>query len=152
MHSLALPSTPSIYLSGQRGELGTGPPPFEQPTRRGLSPQAAAGPVHRDLCPGYWQNAAQPVSGGFVYSGLPTPPGASTTVCDQLPSRESWGRQNTGSSVWQDLAPAPQQCHHALHPVQTQGAQWGALPAEPNQDTHATVLPTSARRTHPRSQ
>lgn len=152
MHSLALPSSPSICLLGQRGELGTGPSAFEQPTGRGLSPQAAAGPVYRDLRPGHWQNATQPVPGGLVCSGLSTTPGATTTVCDQLPSGESQSREDTGSSCWQNPAPAPQQCHHALHSVQTQGAQWGPLSAEPSQDTHATGLPTSARRTHPRSQ
>ncbi|XP_047207846.1 glutamate receptor ionotropic, delta-1 isoform X2 [Girardinichthys multiradiatus] len=68
----------------------------------------------------------------------------------QLPG-EPWGRKDTGSSRWQDLAPAAQQCHNALYPVQTQGTQRGALPAEPSQDPHADVLPTGARRTHPRS-
>lgn len=143
----------SFHLSlGQRGEPGTGAPAFEQPPGRGLSPQAAARPVYRDLCPGHWQHAAQPVPRGLVCSGLPSPSGAATALCDHLPPGGSWGRKDTGHGRWQDLAPAPQQCHHALYPLQTQGAQWGSLQAEPSQDTHANVLPTSARRTHPRSQ
>lgn len=137
---------------GQRGEPGAGPPAFEQPPGRGLGPQAAARPVYRDLCPGHWQHAAQPVPGGLVCSGLPSPSGAAAALCDHLPPGGSWGRKDTGRVHWQDLAPAPQQCHHALNPLQTQGAQWRTLPAESSQDTHANVLPTSARRTHPRSQ
>ncbi|XP_005474351.1 glutamate receptor ionotropic, delta-1 isoform X1 [Oreochromis niloticus] len=138
--------------TGQRSEPGTGPPTFEQPPGRGLSPQAAARSVYRDLCPGHWQHATQPVSGGFVCSGLPSPSRTTATLCDHLPPGGSWGRKDTGRVRWQDLAPAPQQCHHALYSLQTQGTQRRALPAEPSQDTHANVLPTSARRTHPRSQ
>lgn len=142
-----------FHLSiGQRGEPGTGPPAFEQPPGRGLGPQATARPIYRDLCPGHWQHAAQPVPGGLVCSGLPSPPGAAAALRDHLPPGGSWGRKDTGRGRWQDLAPAPQQCHHALYPLQTQGTQWGSLPTEPSQDTNANVLPTSARRTHPRSQ
>lgn len=148
--SLALPSFQSIL--GQRSEPGTGPPTFEQPPGRGLSPQAAARSVYRDLCPGHWQHATQPVSGGFVCSGLPSPSRTTATLCDHLPPGGSWGRKDTGRVRWQDLAPASEQCHHALYSLQTQGTQRRALPAEPSQDTHANVLPTSARRTHPRSQ
>lgn len=148
-HSLAL----SFHLSlGQRDEPGTGPPAFEQPPGRGPGTQTASGPVNRDLCPGHWQHAAQSVSRGLVCSGLPRPSGATTTLCDHLPPGESRGRKDTGCSPWQDLAPALEQCHHALYPLQTQGAKRGALPAESSQDTHANVLPTSTRRTHPRNQ
>ncbi|XP_047459706.1 glutamate receptor ionotropic, delta-1 isoform X1 [Mugil cephalus] len=141
-----------VLDTGQRGEPGTGPPAFEQPPGRGLSPQAAARPVYRDLCPGHWQHATQPVPRGLVRSGLPNPSGAAATLCDHLPPGGSWGRKDTGRGRWQELAPASQQCHHALHPLQTQGAQRGTLPSESSQNTHANVLPTSARRTHPRSQ
>ncbi len=143
----------SSHLSlGQRGEPGTGPPAFEQPPGRRLGPQAAARSVYRDLCPGHWQHAAQPIPRGLVCSGLPRPSGATAALCDHLPPGGSWGRKDTRHGHWQDLAPAPQQCHHALHPLQTQGTQWGSLPAEPSQDTDANVLPTCARRTNPRSQ
>lgn len=137
---------------GQRGEPGAGPPAFEQPPGRRLGSQAAARPVYRDLCSGHWQHAAQPVPGGLVCKGLPSPSGASTTLCEHLPPGGSWDRKDTRCSRWQDLATAPKQCHHALYPLQTQSTQRGALPAEPSQDTHANVLPTGARRTHPRSQ
>ncbi|XP_040034696.1 glutamate receptor ionotropic, delta-1 isoform X4 [Gasterosteus aculeatus] len=138
--------------TGQRGEPGTGPPPYEQPPGRGLGPQTAAGTIHRDLCPGHWQHAAQPVPGGPVRPGLPRSPGAAAALCDHLPPGGPRGRKDTRRRLWQDLAPAPQQCHHALYPLQTQGTQWGALPAEPSQNTHANVLPTGAKRTNPRSQ
>lgn len=151
MHALWLCLPFNLFL-GQRSEPGTGPPTFEQPPGRGLSPQAAARSVYRDLCPGHWQHATQPVSGGFVCSGLPSPSRTTATLCDHLPPGGSWGRKDTGRVRWQDLAPAPEQCHHALYSLQTQGTQRRALPAEPSQDTHANVLPTSARRTHPRSQ
>lgn len=139
-------------LLGQRGEPGTGPPAFKQPPGRGLGPQTAPGPVYRDLCLGHWQHTAQSVPGGLVCSGLPNPSGPTATLCDLLPPGGSWGRKDTGPTHWQDLAPAAQQCHHALYPLQTQGAKRGALPAESSQDTHANVLPTSARRTHSRNQ
>lgn len=137
---------------GQRGEPGAGPPTFKQSPGRRLGPQAAARSVHWDLCPGHWQHAAQPVPGGFVSQRLPGPPGATTALCDHLPAGRSWGWKDNKFRRWQELAPAPQQCHHALYPLQTQGTQWRAVPAEPSQDTHANVLPTSARRTHPKSQ
>lgn len=92
---------------GQRGEPGTGPPPFEQPPRWGLGPQAAARPVYRDICPGHWQHAAQSVPGGLVCSRLLSPSGATATLCDYLPPGGSWGRKDTGRSLWQELAPAP---------------------------------------------
>lgn len=148
--SLALLFFPSIL--GQRGEPGTGPPPFEQPPGRGLGPQTASRSVYRDLCPGHWQHAAQSVPRGLVSSRLPIPSGATATICDHLPPGGSWGRKDTGRIRWQDLAPAPQQCHHALYPLQTQGTQRGALSPESGQDTHANVLPASARRTHPRNE
>lgn len=141
----------TFHLSlGQGGEPGTGPPALEQPPGRWLSAQAAARPVYRDLCPGYWQSAAQPVSGGFVCSGLPIPPGSAAALCDHLPPGGSRGRKDTGRSRRQDLASASQQCHNALYSMQAQSAKRGTLPAESSQDTHANVLPTDSRRTHPR--
>lgn len=137
---------------GQRGEPGAGPPTFKQSPGWRLGPQAAARSVHRDLCPGHWQHAAQPVPGGFVSPRLPIPSGATAALCDHLPAGRSWGWKDNEFRPWQELAPAPQQCHHALYSLQTQGTQWRAVPAEPSQDTHANVLPTSARRTHPKSQ
>lgn len=151
LHSGSLHSG-SFHSVGQRGEPGAGPPTFEQSPGRGLGPQAAARSVHRDLCPGHWQHAAQPVPGGFVCPRLPCPPGAAAALCDHLPAGRSRGWKDNELRSWQELAPAPQQCHHALYPLQTQGAQRRAVPAEPSQDTHANVLPTSARRTHPKSQ
>lgn len=139
----------SLHVSGQRGEPGAGPPPFEQPAGRRLGPQAAARSVYRDLCLGHWQHAAQPFPGGLVGAGLPDAPGAAAALGDHLPPGGARSRKDTGRGCRQDLASAPQQCHHALYPLQTQGAQRGALPAEPRQDTHANVLPTSARGAHP---
>lgn len=144
---LHIPHRGFSHSVGQRGEPGAGPPTIEQSPGRRLGPQAAAGSVHRDLCPGHWQHAAQPVPGGFV-----GPPGATAALCDHLPAGGSRGWKDNELRRWQELAPAPQQCHHALYPLQTQGAQRRAVPAEPDQDPHADVLPTSAGRTRPEGQ
>lgn len=117
---------------GQRGEPGTGPPSFEQPHGRRLGSQATARPVYRDLCPGHGQYAAQSVPGSLVCSRLPSSPGAATALCDHLPPGGSWGRKDTRCCHWQELASAPQQCHHALYPLQTQGTQWRTVPPEPS--------------------
>lgn len=139
------------HPTGQGDEPGAGPPASQQPAGRRHGPQAAAGPVHRDLCPGHWQHAAQPVPGGPVRAGLPVSPGRPASVSHHLPAGGPWGREDTGRPCWQEPASAPEQLHHAVHPLQTQGPQRGSLQTEPHQDAHANVLPISAKGIHPRS-
>ncbi|XP_017566057.1 glutamate receptor ionotropic, delta-1 isoform X1 [Pygocentrus nattereri] len=132
--------------TGQGGEPGAGASAYEQSYGRGHGAQADPRPIYRDLCPGHRQHAAQPGAGGWP--GLP----GHGSVCEHLPPGAGpWGGPDSGAGAWQHTAPAAQQLHHALHPMQTQGPQRGALPAEPRQDTHANVLPAGTRRTHPRS-
>ncbi|XP_019124584.1 glutamate receptor ionotropic, delta-1 isoform X1 [Larimichthys crocea] len=155
--------------TGQGGESGTGASSYEQSFGRGLGPQADPRPLYRDLCAGHRQHAAQPGlsgAGAGVRAGLP----ALGPRCDHLPPRgggaapsspppSPWGDPRQDATPipgpWQQhVAPAPPTQQHQPqrhHAVQTQGAQRGALPAEPWQDTHANVLPGSLRRTHTRS-
>ncbi|XP_029700154.1 glutamate receptor ionotropic, delta-1 isoform X3 [Takifugu rubripes] len=155
--------------TGQGGEPGTGASSYEQSFGRGLGPQADPRPLYRDLCAGHRQSAAQPGlsdSGAGVRAGLPV----LGSRCDHLPSRGGdAASSSTPSSPWGDpgkdsaTIPGPWQQHAAPAPptqqhqsqwhlaVQTQGPQRGALPPEPWQGPHATVLPGSLRRTTARS-
>ncbi|XP_025765798.1 glutamate receptor ionotropic, delta-1 isoform X2 [Oreochromis niloticus] len=155
--------------TGQGGESGTGASSYEQSFGRGLGPQADPRPLYRDLCAGHRQHAAQPGLSGpgpGVQAGLPAlgprcdhlpPRGGGTTSSSSPPS--PWGDPRQDATPipgpWQQhVAPTPPAQQHQPqrhHAVQTQGAQRGALPAEPWQDTHANVLPGSLRRTHTRS-
>ncbi|KAG7492619.1 hypothetical protein MATL_G00017080 [Megalops atlanticus] len=132
--------------TGQGGESGTGTPAYEQSYGRGHGAQADPRPVYRDLCAGHRQHAAQPAAG--VCAGLP----GHGAVCEHLPpGAGTWGGQDDSTGPWQHPPPPSQQLHHPLHPVQTQIPQRGSLSSESRQDTHANVVPVSARRTHPRS-
>ncbi|XP_069045115.1 glutamate receptor ionotropic, delta-1 isoform X3 [Lepisosteus oculatus] len=133
--------------TGQGSESGAGTPAYDQSYGRGHGTQADTHPVYRDLCAGHRQHAAQPAAGACP--GLP----GHGAVCEHLPpGAGSWGGQDANTGPWQHPAPASQQhLHHPLHTVQTQITQRGPLPPEPRQDTHANVIPASARRTHPRS-
>ncbi|XP_033880587.1 glutamate receptor ionotropic, delta-1-like isoform X1 [Acipenser ruthenus] len=135
-----------IY-TGQRGEPGAGAQAYEQPYGRGHGSQGDSHPVYRDLCSGHRHHAAQPDHGACA--GL-SEHGA---VCEHLSAGAGpRGGQDANTGPWQQSAPATQRLiHHAIHPVQTQIPQRGAIPPEPRQDSHANVIPVSVRKTNPRS-